>query len=176
MPRFDPLDKSELAKLDAAVGSLTWKLGAPVDPRYQTVLRAMRWLGAHPSCLAEPKKWEFTLKQEDGVWFAQWRRTKTKRWCIMPVPESLVVPLGEYLKNPYSRSTLWRIVSSAGKMAGLEGVGPRTLRHTRGYEVSSTRGPGTAKDSLGVSDSVLSQYTALGKKRAMLELAKDFQE
>lgn len=168
--RFDPLNKDEWAKVLEAVPNMRWKQGEPVPDRYRVVLEALYHLGCHPSVLA--KRDGLRIYQDSGVWLAEWRRPKTDRFCIMDIPSDLVGPLRSYLEQPYDRRHIWRIVSQAATAAGLDGVGPRTLRHTKATRVFKEDGPGAVQAALGVSDRLVAVYTARDARKLAVERGK----
>lgn len=174
MARFDPLTEDEIAKCLAAIPTMRWKIGNAVDPNYRTVFLALRWMGCHPSVLAQPQKHGLVLREAKGIWTAVWKRPKTAKPCKVPIPPDLVQPLQAYLAKPYSRANIHRIVAWIGDEAGLEGVGPRTLRHTRAMEIKRKYGDRAAQDALGVDESTLAAYTALSQDRFVEEASREF--
>lgn len=175
MARFDPLTLEEIEKCLAAVDRLRWKTGEPVDATYRTVFLALRWMGCHPSVLAAPVRHGLVLRERKGIWEAIWKRPKTQKPCRVPVPPELVAPLQVYLARPFSRANIHRIVAWIGREAGLEGIGPRTLRHTRAMQIKRLYGDRAAQDALGVDESTLAAYTALSQDRFVEEAAKEFE-
>lgn len=174
MARLDPLTDQEVERILAAVDELRWKHGDAVDPRYKTVIRALRYLGCHPIVLAQPTACGLELRSEPNLCFAVWHRPKTKRLMRVPFPPEFMSEMEAYLARPYSVAQIRRIVNEAAKRAGLAGVGPRTFRHTKGYNEFSRRGADAAQKSLGVSERVLRAYMALTDRRLLEEQAKDF--
>lgn len=175
--RFDPLTPDELQRLEKAFSRMKWKQGVPVPKTYKTVYLALRWMGCHPQVLADPKKWGLVLREKNGVHEAIWKRPKTGKPCRVPIPPSLASQLGDYLAGGsyYGRANIHRIIQWAARQAGLEGVGPRTLRHTRAMEIKRKYGDRAAQDALGVDESTLAAYTALSQDRFVEEAAKEFE-
>lgn len=168
--RFDPLTETEWTKLRNAPDTMRWKQGEPVPTSYKVILETLYQLGCHPSVLS--RKDGLRFYQHEGVWLAEWRRPKTKKLCCMDVPDALLGPLRAYLERPYDRRHIWRIVSQSAKHAGLEGVGPRTLRHTKGMRVFREDGPGAVREALGISERLVADYTTRTARQLAVERGK----
>lgn len=171
--RSEPLTKEEWDRLRHAPATMKWKLGEPVPRDYSTIIEALYALGCHPSVLARNDGLRFT--EREGVWLAEWRRPKTKKLCVMNVPDDLIGPLRDYMAKPYSRQHVWRVVAQAGAHGNVEGVGPRVLRHTKAISVFKEDGPGAARVALGVSDRVLADYTVREASALAVERGKKAQ-
>lgn len=175
--RLEPLERKEFDALVKA--ALTLSGVEERQASYATMLEALWALGCHPSVLArkgpEREKHGPTFRQEPGVgWVCTWKRPKTSTWCSMPIETELKAKLAVYFDSIYQvgRVRIYRIVSEAGKKAGLGNVTPLTLRHTAGWRVFRLLGPDTAKRSLGVGDRAFEHYTALsdrGRLKALKE-------
>lgn len=171
--RSEPLTKEEWDRLRHAPATMKWKQGEPVPRDYSTIIEALYALGCHPSVLARKDGLRFT--EREGVWLAEWRRPKTKKLCVMNVPDDLIGPLRDYMTKPYSRQHVWRVVAQAGAHGHVEGVGPRVLRHTKAISVFKEDGPGAARVALGVSDRVLADYTVREASALAVERGKKAQ-
>lgn len=166
--RTDPITETEWRRIRHAlpivVGARTFE--TPQHQlnslkRYETAFDALWALGCHPSVLAAPKAHQLTMKLLDGGWVAQWKRPKTRNWCIMPVSEDLAREIENYADQPYSRKAIWQTLRAAAEEAGLPGVTPLTIRHSVAIRIFQALGPAAAKDSLQVGDRALQHYTAL---------------
>lgn len=181
--RSDPLTDDEWKRLRAALGPVLARksYGTPeyahnAHSRYAAALDALRALGCHPSVLANPKAHQLTIKEQDGGWIAQWKRPKTRNWCLMPLSPDLARELENYAAQPYSRKSLWQIVRECAAEAKLGEVGPLTIRHTVATNLVRKLGPSVAKESLAVGDRALQHYTALSagtRLKAIREVAQN---
>lgn len=176
--RTDPITETEwiairnqLGPVLAARSYLTPAHEHNAYSRYAAALDALWALGCHPSVLGDPKSHQFVLKQQGGLWVAQWKRPKTKNWCIMPIPEGLAKELENYMAAPFDRRSIYKALRACAEKAGIPGVTPLTIRHTVGIRIFKALGPAAAKDSLQVGDRALQHYTALtaGTRLAALQ-------
>lgn len=167
--RTDPLKPAEWERLRAALKPVLARKSFGTDTyrdeaakRYADILDALWALGCHPYVLSDPKAHQFTIQEQPEGWVAQWKRPKTKNWCLMPITPELARRLTAYLALPTpSRKTIWQIVRECGREAGLGDVGPLTIRHTVAFRIFTQLGPSAAKESLQVGDRALQHYTSL---------------
>lgn len=179
--RLDQVTTEEWAKIKAALPIVVAKktfMGSPMEAlgRAHVVLDTLWATGCHPVVLADPKAHNVALRGSNGDWAMTWRRPKKRGlagYCSMPIDDELRVRLEAYLSGPwYSRKTIWKYTTECAKEAKVDGVTPRTIRHTVGWRIFKALGASAAKESLNVSDRVLQYYLAMDSKTRLREVRK----
>lgn len=182
--RTDPItDQDWFAILDALPRVMAARKYGEEDYRQratrqiEAALRLLWATGCHVSVVSKPTAHELRRRDTHDGPVAQWRRPKTRNWCVMPLTTPEADTLDWWLEQPRhpSRKYIWEVLCACARHAGLPGVTPLTIRHTVAFRVFHAAGPAAAKESLAVGDRALQHYTALsaGPRIAAIRAARE---
>lgn len=159
------LTDAQLARISAVAREWrhpTW--GAELDP--WGLFRILSLTGIHPDVLADPGGRRLRMESVNGVTYLRWNRPKKKgveAGVTFPLPAAEAPVIEAFVRQvrraPYTRQHLWRRVRELGRAAGVEGLGPRVLRHTA-IEQDARRGSTMAElcARFGITPAVALQY------------------